>query len=114
SSYERAEWTSLRAGQGCALVMEALEGAEQISGTPALTEAWRRAVLAHPLAYLQHRAAVTATFLLGDNLTMWTFDIAQPGRTVFADNPWFMALKAVHDALKPTPLFRAGPWPALS
>jgi len=111
--YQPTEWNIYWTDQGCAFVMKTLEGEKKIFGTPALSEAWRRAVLAHPLAYLQHRAAVTATFLLGDNLTMWTFDIARPGKTVFDDNPWFMALKAVHDALKSTPLFRAGTWLAL-
>jgi hypothetical protein len=27
-----------------------------------------------------------------------------------ADRPAFNALSLVHDALKPTPLFRSGPW----
>ena len=55
----------------------------------------------HTVCYLRdllvtsaHRDPEVTSFL-----TMWTFDIAQPGRTAFADNPSFMALKAVHDAL---------------
>jgi hypothetical protein len=49
-------------------------------------------------------------FLAHQNLTMWTIDIAHPDQVVFADNPWFMGLKALHDRLAPTPLFRAGTW----
>ena len=66
--------------------------------------------MAHPLAYLEHRVAVTLNFLTRQNLTMWTTDIAHPDQIVFADNPWFMGLKALHDHLVPTPLFRAGAW----
>jgi hypothetical protein len=41
---------------------------------------------------------------------MWTADIEQPPKTVFEDRPAFMLLKATHDSLKPTPLFRMGTW----
>jgi hypothetical protein len=41
---------------------------------------------------------------------MWTYELKGPPKIVFNDNPAFMALKAVHDILKPTPLFRAGTW----
>ena len=49
-------------------------------------------------------------FLAGANLTMWTDDVYDPPKNVFPDRPAFNALMAVHDALKPTPLFRAGTW----
>ena len=49
-------------------------------GTPAMPEAWLRAIAHHPLAYLQHRAAFLWNFLAGDNLTMWTFDIDRPAK----------------------------------
>ncbi len=41
---------------------------------------------------------------------MWTADIEHPPKTVFEDRPAFMLLKAIHDSLKPTPLFRMGTW----
>ncbi len=108
--YQPTEWNIYWTDQQCAFVMKRLE-AEKVFGSLALSHAWRSAVLTHPIAYLQHRAAVTTTFMAGGgNLTMWTFDIAHPGQTVFADNAWFMGLKAVHEALKLTPLFRAGAW----
>ena len=42
--------------------LKRLEG-DGIFGTPALTQAWAKAVLHHPLAYLQHRAAFMTNFL---------------------------------------------------
>jgi hypothetical protein len=50
------------------------------------------------------------TFLTGANLTMWSRDLNDPDKIIFADKPRLMALKALHDLLKPTPLFRAGTW----
>ena len=47
----------------CRFVMQRLERKDdKLFGTPRLVEAWRRAVLAHPLAYLQHRATFIWTF----------------------------------------------------
>jgi hypothetical protein len=50
------------------------------------------------------------TFLTEPNLTMWTMDLDDTSKIAFADNPRLMALKALHDRLKPTPLFWAGSW----
>jgi hypothetical protein len=41
---------------------------------------------------------------------MWVQDIDNPPNLSFPDRPAFVALKAIHDALKPTPLFRPGLW----
>ena len=54
--------------------MEHLER-EKLFASPALTDAWRRAIVSHPIAYLQHRATFMWTFLTGANLTMWTRDL---------------------------------------
>jgi len=97
-------WTS-----GCPFVMARLED-DKLFGSPTLVAAWRQAVLAHPVAYLQHRLAVMGQFLLGNNQTIWTVDVEHPDRMVFADNAWFVALKGMSDVLKPTPLFRAVTW----
>jgi hypothetical protein len=107
--YQPTDWDIYWTRDPCRFVMKRLED-EKIFGTSTLTHTWLRAIAAHPLAYLQHRAAVMANFLTGRNLTMWTTDIAHPDRVLFADNPWFMGLKALHDRLAPTPLFRAGTW----
>jgi hypothetical protein len=41
---------------------------------------------------------------------MWVADIEHPPQRQFPDRPAFTALVSLHDALKPTPLFRAGSW----
>ena len=88
--------------------MDKIEREQKLFGTPVITEAWLRAVMRHPVAYLRHRAAFMWNFLAGDNLTMWVADVEHPSQTVFADRPAFAALVFLHDRLKPTPLFRAG------
>jgi hypothetical protein len=108
--YQPTEWDIYWRFDPCQFVMRRLE-AEKIFGTPALAEAWQRAVTRHPVAYLQHRASFMWNFLAGGaNLTMWVHDIDDPPNLPFADRPAFVALVAIHDALKPTPLFRAGSW----
>jgi hypothetical protein len=107
--WQPTDWDIYWTRQPCLFVMKKLEG-EKLFGSPALRQAWLHALAAHPLAYLEHRAAVSGNFLFGRTLTMFTIDIAHPGRVVFADNAWFMALKSLHDRLVPTPLFRAGTW----
>ena len=107
--YRAGDWDDYWTRQPCLFVMKKLEG-EKIFGSQALWEAWLRALVAHPLAYAEHRIAVTWNFLTGRTLTLWTLDIAHPDQTVFADNAWFMGLKSLHDGLYPTPLFRAGTW----
>jgi hypothetical protein len=107
--YRAGDWDDYWTRQPCLFVMKKLDG-EKLFGSPALTQAWLRAVLGHPLAYLEHRFAVSANFLFTRTLTMFTTDIAHPDRTVFPDNSWYQALKSLHDRLYPTPLFRAGAW----
>ncbi len=108
--YQPIAWDIYWTQQPCEFVMEHLER-EKIFASPVLTEAWQRAIVKHPLAYLAHRATFMWTFLAGaDNLTMWTRDLDDSSKIIFADNPRLMALKSVHDALRPTPLFRAGSW----
>jgi hypothetical protein len=100
-------WTQ----EPCSFVMEHLEKRDKIFTSPVLTEAWARALLRHPIAYLEHRTDFMATFLFGIwNMTMWTRDLDDADKIAFADNPRLMALKAVHDTLKQTPVFFAGTW----
>jgi hypothetical protein len=49
-------------------------------------------------------------FLAGKNLALWTRDLDDADKIIFADKPPLMALKTVNDALNETPLFRAGTW----
>jgi hypothetical protein len=108
--YQPTEWDIYWRFDPCQFVMKRLEG-DKIFGTPALSEAWWHAVTHHPVAYLQHRASFMWNFLAGGaNLTMWVQDIDNLPNLLFPDRPAFAALKAIHDALKPTPLFRPGLW----
>lgn len=107
--YEPVEWNVYWTSKPCQFVMERLE-VEKIFGSPTLVSAWWRAVTAHPLAYLQHRAAFMWNFLAGTNQTIWIQDLDDPSRTVFSDRPVFAALAAVNNLLVATPLLRAGTW----
>ena len=108
--YQPTLWDIYWRLEPCEFVMKKLQGEKKIFGTPALTRAWATAVLKHPVAYLEHRAAFMWNFLGRANLTMWTADVYDPSKKVFPDRPAFNALVAVHDTLKPTPLFRVGSW----
>lgn len=109
--YQPLAWDIYWTQQPCSFVMEHLEKRDKIFATSALTEAWARALLRHPIAYLEHRTDFMATFLFGSqNMTMWTRDLDDADKIIFADNPRLMALKAIHDTLKPTPVFFAGTW----
>src|SRR5882672_621098 len=110
SCYQPTQWDIYWRLEPCDFVMRKVEREERLFGTPAITEAWARAVTRHPVAYLRHRAAFMWNFLGGDNLTMWVADVERPSETVFADRPAFVALVSLHDRLKLTPLFRVGPW----
>ena len=108
--YQPTQWDIYWRLEPCDFVMRKIEREEKLFGTPAITEAWRRAVVRHPVAYLRHRAAFMWNFLSNDNLTMWVADVERPAQNVFPDRPAFVALVSLHDRLKPTPLFRAGAW----
>ncbi len=107
--YQPTQWDIYWRFEPCEFVMHKLEG-DKIFGTPALSKAWVRVIFKHPIAYLEHRAAFMWNFVARGNLTMWTEDVYNPSKKVFPDRPAFNALVAMHDALKPTPLFHAGTW----
>ena len=107
--YQPTLWDIYWNRDPCKFVMAKLEG-EKIFGTPVLSSAWLRAVGSHPIAYLQHRAAFMTTLLMGDNLTLWTLDVEDPRLYLYTDRPAFMRLRAVDEALKATPIMRAGTW----
>jgi hypothetical protein len=110
SCYQPTQWDIYWRLEPCEFVMRKVEREEKLFGTPVISQAWARAVMHHPLAYLRHRSAFMWNFLGGDNMTMWLADVEHPPRPVFADRPAFAALVWLHDRLKPTPLFRAGSW----
>lgn len=108
--YQPTMWDIYWRLKPCDFVMGKVEREKGLFGTPAISSAWLTAVLHHPLAYLQHRSAFMWNFLAADNLGMWTADVERPMQKVFADRAAFNAMVAAHDALKPTPLLRAGFW----
>ncbi|MDC7789679.1 hypothetical protein PQJ73_28705 [Rhodoplanes tepidamans] len=108
--YDPYLWDAYWYGRPCAFVMERLERRDGVFGTPVIGTAWRDAVLAHPLAWLAHRAAFTTQFLTQANFTLWVLDLDDKTRLALPENSAFAAMLAVHDVLKPTPLFRAGAW----
>jgi len=106
--YAPTEWDVYRS-EPCEFVMERLKN-EELFGSSVLTRAWLRAIASHPLAYLQHRGALMWNFLAGENFTMWTMDLDDQSKIQLGGRAPFAALIAIHDALKPTPLFRVGTW----
>jgi hypothetical protein len=110
--YKPTVWDIYWTQEPCRFVMERLER-EKLFASPALTNAWKNAIVNHPAAYLRHRATFMWTFLTGANLAMWSRSLDDPDKIIFADNPRLMALKSLHDVLKPTPLFRTGTWQLL-
>ena len=108
--YQPTLWDIYWNRDPCKFVMAKLEGEAKMFGTPALSSAWLKAVTAHPIAYLQHRAAFMRTLLFADNLTLWTLDVEDPRLYLYTDRPAFMTLRAVDEGLKATPVMRAGTW----
>jgi hypothetical protein len=108
--YQPTEWDIYWRLEPCQFVMQRIEHEKGLFGTAAIPKAWSLAIARHPIAYLEHRSAFMWNFLAGSNLTMWVADIEHPPQRIFLDRPGFTALVSLHDALKPTPLFRAGSW----
>jgi len=114
SCYRPTEWNIYWTYEPCDFVMQKLE-AEKLFGSPALPKAWVAAVTSHPLAYLQHRFSFFDNFLWGgENVALWPRELDDPKQLIYQDRPAFQALVSIHDALKPTVIFRAGTWLAVS
>jgi hypothetical protein len=108
--YRPTEWDLYWRLEPCKFVMNKIETEEKLFGTSAIPKSWVRAVVQHPIAYLEHRAGFMWNFLGGSNLTMWVANIERPSETVFPERPAFAVLMVVHDVLKPTVFFRVGFW----
>ena len=107
--YRPTEWDLYWRHEPCRFVMDRLER-DKLFGTSVISNAWRRAVTRHPVAYLQHRAAFTWHFLTGANPTMWTYNIEEPDKPILDGRPAVVAVMTIDAALKATPLFRVGTW----
>ena len=110
--YKPTLWDIYWTLEPCRFVMARLERKDDvIFGTPRLIDAWIHAIMAHPGDYLQHRLSVLWTFLAHPNLTLELFKLdIRRVPTPMAQNPYFMALLPLHDALKSTPIYRMGVW----
>jgi hypothetical protein len=107
--YKPIAWDIYWTQEPCLFVMGKLEG-EKLFGTSAISSSWLSAITHHPIAYLEHRFSLEWEFLTGKNLALWTRDLDDADKIIFADKPRLMALKALNDALNETLLFRAGTW----
>jgi hypothetical protein len=109
--YNPDRWDTYWTTEPCRFVMQRLESKNDlIFGTSRLPRAWGRAVAAHPLAYLQHRATFMAKFLGESNFTLELYNAHDPAKTPLAQNRFFKSFIALHDVLKPTVVFRLGFW----
>ncbi len=112
--YDPVRWDSYWHVAPCPFVMQRLERPDDlIFGTPRLVAAWWRAVAAHPLAYLRHRATFMWQFLARSNLVLPVWDWEKPDAS-YGKSPYFQPVLALHDALQPTVLFRPGLWLVLA
>jgi hypothetical protein len=113
--YDSAGWDSYWTLDPCKFVMVRLESKDDVVfGTPRLVWSWLRAIAAHPSAHLRHRLAFLGRFLAGANPTLELERLHLVDRVPLARNQRFLAIVALHDSLKSTPLFRAGSWLAFA
>ena len=108
--YDPEHWDSYWTIEPCKFVMARIEGQATHFRHAAPFGSMAAAIFAHPIAYLMHRAAFMWRFLAGSNLTIELFKLTVPNGTPLSQNQLFLGLVAVHDTLKPTPLFRVGSW----
>jgi hypothetical protein len=108
--YDPARWDTYWHLEPCPFVMRRLESPDdRLFGSARLVSAWLAAIVAHPLAYLAHRATFMGQFLLRSNLALPVWDWQDP-QSAYGHNPYFIPVLQLHDALQPTPLFRPGIW----
>jgi hypothetical protein len=114
--YDPVRWDTYWTMQPCNFVMARLEQpGDIVFGTPRLSEAWQRAVLAHPLAWLRHRLTYWWTFMTGDrNLVVEDNATRDPAVTPLANRQRFQTFLDLHKGLEDSILFRPLTWFALS
>src|SRR5260370_8691478 len=113
--YDPARWDSYWTRSPCKFVMVRPESKDDVVfATPRLAWSWLRAVAAHPLAYLRHRASFLWAFLSGENPTLELERMHLVDRVPLARNRYFLGVVAFHEVLKSTALFRAGTWLAFA
>ena len=109
--YRSKEWDGYWRYEPCEFVMQKLEKEQHLFGTPVVTKAWLTAILRHPIAYLEHRAAFFWNFMVTDDkITLWVFNIEDLSKPVLNGRAGFAAMAALDRALNQTPFLRVGPW----
>ena len=112
--YDPVRWDSYWHVPPCPFVMQRLERPDDaVFGTPRLVAAWWKALSAHPLAYLSHRATFMWQFLARSNLVLPVWDWLDPASS-YGHSRYFTPLVSLHDMLQPTLLFRPGLWLVLA
>src|SRR5262249_49599327 len=112
SCYNTERWDYYWTREPCDFVMKRLGGqdaesnGEVIFGTPRLSHAWLAAVKAHPVAYLRHRTSHFWQLIGSQNLTLELWHLDDPAWTTLAEHRPFKVVRAWHDWLAPTFLFR--------
>jgi hypothetical protein len=110
--YDPVRWDNYWTIPPCDFVMQRLERPDDVVfGTPRLGEAWRAALLSHPLAWLRHRLTYWATFVAGSrNLVIETRDVRDPASTPLAASRPFQTFIDWHLLIERSPLFRPLLW----
>ena len=112
--YDGKLWDVYWYKEPCQFVMKRLERPDDIIfGTSRLSNAWRNAIVAHPLAYLQHRATFMWNFLARPNLVLPYLDWEGPQAT-YGSNRFFRPLLELHQRIERTIMFRPGLWLAMA
>ena len=116
--YQPAYWDTYWWKDPCSWVMDKLDGDQpdqkKLFGTPELFDAWKKAVIAHPVAYLQHRLSHFKTFLTYElQQTVEYTTIDQPDKPG-PRNAVIQSLRRLHDAWQRSIVFLPGLWLALA
>jgi hypothetical protein len=110
--YDSRHWDTYWRLPPCQFVMGSRLERDGLFGSPELVEAWRNAIIAHPLAYAQHRLSYFWAFLTAPHSAVYLQAIGK-GVPMYPDNPNFMWLYRTTDALKATVIFRPLTWVAV-
>ncbi len=100
--YDGKFWDVYWYKEPCQFVMKRLERPDDvIFGTSRLSGAWRQAIIAHPLAYLQHRVTFMWNFLARPNLVLPYLDWEGPQAT-YGNTRFFRPLLDLHQRIERT------------
>ena len=107
--YDPSYWDTYWRVPPCQFVMGGRLERDAVFGTPALADAWRKAVTTHPLTYLRHRLAHMWAFLTIPHSPIYLQTLGKP-TPMYPDNRLFVAALKMTYALKDFLLFRPLTW----